>query len=81
MSLFSRLPFRVGRSTSDRFMYANSIETQIHEIHKSDAEWREEIEQFAYEIAAQPEYRKSAQELTQIELFGENLLNIFVAFD
>ena len=49
----SRLsPFGVRRSTRHRFVDRYLIKGAIHEIDETDAEWSEDIEEFAHEMAA-----------------------------
>jgi hypothetical protein len=62
-------------------MNANPIKAEIHQIDKTNTKWREQIEQFTNEITTGSKNRQGTKELTQIELFGQNLLYILVSFD
>ena len=61
-------------------MDGDSFKGPVHEVDQANAEGSEEIEYFADKVSARSDNVRGEHELAQVELLGQNLLDVLVAF-
>ena len=62
-------------------MSTDLVKRPIHEVHESDAERGEEVEQFADKVPTSAYDIHGNEELTEVELLREDLLDILIALN
>ena len=61
--------------------HAHLVKGTVHQVHKSNTEGSEEIEEFADEVPASAYNIHGNEKLAEVELLREDLLNVLIALD